>query len=257
MARRFRVRRKSLPAAKVCSVEFADYLSETRRQAAAMRIAAVAAGPGAEVASCPGWTVHRLVRHIARVQAQVVLSLDADPAGEAPRTERPPEDWDELLAFWDATVTTMLDELARRGPGRPAWAFAHFEGTGFWARRQAHETAIHRLDAEHAAHGDDVPHMVFDPGFAADGVDEVLHVMIARFPTDVSGTVLVHAADAGRAWQVTLTEGGKPGIGKATELDTDASLVGTADAVYRALWKRPSTAVVNGDPALVAALRTP
>jgi hypothetical protein len=201
--------------------------------------------------------VHRLVRHIARVQAQVVLSLDADPSGDAPRTERPPEDWDELLAFWDDTVDTMLTELARRGPGQDAWAFAGFSGTSFWARRQAHETAMHRLDAEHAAHGADVPHLVFEPEFAADGVDEVLHVMIARFPTELAGTVLVHAAAAGRAWLVTLAEGAKPVIGKATELDTDASLVGTADAVYRALWKRPSSAVVNGDPALVAALRTP
>lgn len=238
-------------------MEFVDYLTETRKQAAALRAAAVAAGPEAEVPTCPGWTVHRLVRHIARVQAQVVLSLDADPAGEAPRTERPPEDWDELLAFWDHTVATMLDGLAARGPGKPAWAFAGFGGTDFWTRRQAHETAIHRLDAEHAAHGDDVPHLVFDPAFAADGADEALTVMVARFPVDVTGTVLVHAADAGRAWLVTLTAGETPVIGKATDLDTDASLVGTADAVYRALWKRPSTAVVNGDPALVAALRTP
>jgi uncharacterized protein (TIGR03083 family) len=238
-------------------VEFAEYLEETRKQAAALRAAAVTAGPGAEVPTCPGWTVHRLVRHIARVQAQVVLSLDADPAGEAPRTERPPEDWDELLAFWDNTVDTMLTGLAARGPGQPAWAFASFSGTSFWARRQSHETAIHRLDAEHAAHGDDVPHLVFDPEFAADGVDEALTVMVARFPADVAGTVLVHAADAGRAWLVTLTDGGKPEIGNATEIDTDASLVGTADAVYRALWKRPSSAIVNGDPALVAALRTP
>ncbi len=238
-------------------MEFADYLEETRKQAAALRVAAVAAGPGAKVPTCPGWTVHRLVGHIARVHTQVALSLDADPAGDSPRTERPPEDWDELLAFWDAALDTMLTGLAERGPGQSAWAFAHFSGTSFWARRQAHETAMHRLDAEHAAHGTDVPHLVFDPEFAADGADEALTVMIARFPTDVAGTVLVHAADAGRAWQVTLADGEKPVIGKATELDTDASLVGTADAVYRALWKRPSTAVVNGDRALVAALRTP
>lgn len=238
-------------------MEFADYLKEIQQQAAALRAAAVAAGPDAEVATCPGWTVHRLVRHIARVHNQVVLSFDTDPGGESPRTERPPEDWDELLAYWDERVGTMLGEFARRGPDSPAWAFAGFSGTGFWARRQAHETAIHRLDAEHAAHGDAVPHLVFEPEFAADGADEALTVMIARFPTEVAGTVLVHAADAGRAWLVTLTEGGKPEIGKATDIDTDASLVGTADAVYRALWKRPSTAVVNGDPALVAALHTP
>jgi uncharacterized protein (TIGR03083 family) len=238
-------------------VEFADYLERTRQQATALRAAAVTAGPDAEVPTCPGWTVHRLVRHIARVHAHVVLTLDTEPAGDAPRAERPPEDWDELLAFWDDRADTMLTELARRGPGAPAWAFAGNSGTDFWARRQAHETAVHRLDAEHAAHGDDVPHLVFDPGFAADGIDEVLTVMVARFPADAAGTVLVHAADAGRAWLVTLTQDATPEIGKATDLAPDASLVGTADAVYRALWKRPSTAVVNGDPALVATLRTP
>ncbi|MGB3437422.1 MAG: maleylpyruvate isomerase N-terminal domain-containing protein [Actinophytocola sp.] len=238
-------------------MEFHYFLEQTRQQATALRAAAVTAGPDAGVPTCPGWTVHRLVRHIARVQAQVVLALDAEASGDAPRTERPPEDWDELLAFWDERLDTMLTELAERGPGAPAWAFAGNSGTGFWARRQAHETAIHRLDAEHAAHGNEVPHLVFDPEFAADGVDEVLTIMVARFPTDVAGTVLVHAADAGRAWLVTLSEDATPEIGKPTELDTTASLVGTADAVYRALWKRPSTAVVSGDPAFVAALRTP
>jgi hypothetical protein len=34
-------------------------------------------------------------------------------------------------------------------------------------------------------------------------------------------------------------------------------VVGTADAVYRAVWGRPSTAVVSGDHELVNTLRTP
>jgi hypothetical protein len=54
-----------------------------------------------------------------------------------------------------------------------------------------------------------------------------------------------------------LTAGETAVVGPATEIDTDASIVGTADAVYRAAWKRPSTAVVNGDRTLVAALSTP
>jgi uncharacterized protein (TIGR03083 family) len=238
-------------------VEFDYYLDQVREQATALRAAAVAAGPRAEVPTCPGWTVDSLVSHIARVHDRVVLALDADPAGDPPRPSRPPEDWDTLLTHWDERVDTMLAELARRGPDAPAWAFGGHSGAAFWARRQAHETAIHRLDAEHAAHGDAVPHLVFTPELAADGVDEVLTVMVTGHPATVAGTVLVHAADAGRAWLVTLTEGERPEITPATEIDTDAAVVGTADAVYRALWKRPSTAVVTGDPALVAALRTP
>jgi uncharacterized protein (TIGR03083 family) len=237
-------------------VDFDAYLDHVREQAAALRAAAVKAGPGTDVPTCPDWNVHRLVRHIARVHASVVLSLDIAPGGERPRPERPPEDWDALLAFWDDTLDAMLSKLTTGGPSSPAWAFAGDGTAAFWARRQAHETAIHRLDAEHAAH-DTVEHLIFDPEFAADGADEVLAIMIARFPTETAGTVLVHAADAGRAWLVTLTDGTPPAIGPATDLDADASVVGTADAVYRALWKRPSTAVVTGDRSLVAALHTP
>lgn len=239
-------------------MDFDVYLEHVRRQAAALRAAAVRAGADADVPTTPGWDVRRLVRHVARVQRQVLLSLDADPAGDAPRTERPPEDWDALLEFWDTQLDALLAELARRGPDAPAWTFGDNPGTaGFWARRQAHETAMHRLDAEHAAHGEAVDHLVFDPDFAADGIDEALTVMIARTTVDVGGTVLYHAADAGRAWLVTLTAGKSPEIGPATDIDTDASVVGTADSVYRFVWHRPSTAVVSGDRTLPAALRTP
>jgi uncharacterized protein (TIGR03083 family) len=235
-------------------VDFDTYLDQCRRQAQAMRSAAEVAGPDAEVPTTPGWDVRRLVRHIARVHNQVLLALDSDPAGSAPRTERPPEDWDTLLTYWDQMLAAMLDGMRRRGPDAPAWAFRPNGTAGFWARRQAHEIAVHRLDAEHAA--GTVEHLVFDPGFAADGIDEALSLSFDR-PVDVAGTVLYHAADAGRAWLATLTPGKPPVIGPATEIETDASVVGTADAVYRAVWGRPSTAVVGGDPTLAAALRTP
>jgi uncharacterized protein (TIGR03083 family) len=238
-------------------VEFDVYLDQVTEQAGALRAAAVKAGPDTEVPTTPGWTVRRLVRHIARVHNSVVLAFDADPAGAAPRTERPPENWDELLTFWDTQLDTMIGELRRRGPDAPAWTFARHGTTGWWARRQAHETAIHRLDAEHAAHGDAVDRLVFTPEFAADGIDEALTVVAAQTPVEATGTILFHAADAGRAWFVTLTAGEKPEIGAATDIDADASVVGTADAVYRAVWRRPSHAVVNGETTLIAALHIP
>jgi uncharacterized protein (TIGR03083 family) len=238
-------------------VEFDDYLGQVREQASALRASAVKAGPDADVPTTPGWTVRRLVRHIARVHNSVVLAFDSDPAGPPPRTERPPEDWDTLLTFWDDQLDAMLGGLRRRGPDAPAWTFGQHGTTGFWARRQAHETAIHRLDAEHAAHGDTVDHLIFTPEFAADGIDEVLTVVVAQAPVEAAGTILFHAADAGRAWLVTLAEGEKPEIGPATDIETDASVVGTADAVYRAAWRRPSHAVVNGDTTLIAALHIP
>lgn len=242
-------------------MEFDAYLEHVSRQASALRAAAVSAGPDAEVPTCTDWTVLRLVRHIARVHNWVVLAMDTDPAQEPPKAERPPEDWDEALTWWDHQVEAMVTGLRKKGPDAPAWTFDTTGTAAFWARRQAHETAIHRLDAEHALHGSDVDQLLFDPELAADGIDEALTLMVPpqvrRQPTELAGTALFHAADAGRAWLVTVEPGALPTIGPATELDSDASVVGTADAVYRATWHRPSSAVVTGDRALLAALRTP
>ncbi|TDV46942.1 maleylpyruvate isomerase N-terminal domain-containing protein [Actinophytocola oryzae] len=237
-------------------MEFSAYLEQIREQADAFRAAAVTAGPDTAVPTTPGWDVRRLVAHLARVYSWVIGALDTDPGAERPTRERPPEEWDAVVPFFDDRLDTMLTGLRERGPDAAVWAFGNDKTVRFWARRQAHETAIHRLDAEHAAYGDTVDHLTYAPDFAADGADEALTLMI-RDRIEVGGTVLFHAADAGRAWLATLTPGAAPEIGPATVVDADASVVGTADAVYRAVWGRPSSAVVGGDPTLVAALRTP
>ncbi|GAB3453210.1 maleylpyruvate isomerase family mycothiol-dependent enzyme [Actinophytocola sediminis] len=248
-------------------MEYGDFLEQIEHQASAMRAAAVAAGPDEPVPTCPEWTVRNLVRHIAKVHNWVTHALGSVPSAPEIHPDQAPPLWDDLLPWWDEQVATMLDRLRTSDPDRPAWVFhPDVESTAaFWARRQAHETAIHRLDAEHARARSDrpdaLPSLVFAPEFAADGIDEVVVLMVPpqlrRRPVEVEGTVLFHAADAGRAWQVRLTAGAPPEIGPATEIDTDASVVGTADAVYRAAWHRPSTAITTGDRALVEALRAP
>jgi uncharacterized protein (TIGR03083 family) len=248
-------------------VDYARFVDQLTEQAAAMRAAAVAAGPDAVVPTCPEWTVQDLVRHMAKVHNWAGRSLVAPPDGDRPSPDLPPTDWEGLLSWWDKELAEFVDLLRSREPSAPAWIFAPGpREAAFWARRQAHETAIHRLDAEHAAAGsgraDAVPALVFDPEFAADGIEEVLHVGIARVwardKPAARGTVLLHAADAGRAWLLHLRDG-EVEIGPADHpaIDADASIVGTADAVYRAVWGRPSHAVTGGDRTLIEALRSP
>lgn len=233
-----------------------------------MRTAVAAAGPDAEVPTCPKWTAQDLVRHLARVQQWAARALLTELEADPPHPDEPPADWDELLSSWDERVGTMVETLRRLGPDTPAWVFdPHVPHTvGFWARRQAHEVAIHRLDAEHTLAGsglpDAVPSLVYDPEFAADGIDEGLHFGVSRRArregVSVEGSVLFHAADAGQAWVVRLIPGSPLEIGTAEPgIDAEASVVGTADAVYRAVWGRPSHAVQGGDLELIAALRTP
>jgi hypothetical protein len=69
----------------------------------------------------------------------------------------------------------------------------------------------------------------------------------------------VHAADAGRAWEVVLKAGAAPVVTPVHDSATneDATVAGTADAVYRAVWARPSHAIVSGDRALLDGLPRP
>ncbi|HET6501653.1 MAG TPA: maleylpyruvate isomerase family mycothiol-dependent enzyme [Amycolatopsis sp.] len=239
------------------------FVAQIRSQCTALRSAVTQVGPDADVPTCPRWTTRRLVGHLAKVQVWVragLRKISVEDLGAG----RPPEDWDSLLAWWDEHLALLLDELA--DPEAPAWLpFDRAPQTaGAWARRQAHEAAIHRLDAEHARAGsaaaDAVPGLAFDPGFAADGIEELLGWLVPRLDSAKSapraGAVLLGAADAGRSWTVRVEPGVPPEL-EAGGRTGDATVTGTADAVYRQLWGRPSHASVAGDTGLLDPLRAP
>ncbi|WP_158846931.1 maleylpyruvate isomerase family mycothiol-dependent enzyme [Saccharothrix deserti] len=244
-------------------MDHADFVKHLRNEYAALRAAAVAAGPDAEVPTCPGWSVKDLVDHLGRTHSWALRALHTAADADRPRPDERPSDWDELLGWWDAKFTELADTLAGSTSNTPAWSFIGPKTFGFWSRRQAHETAIHRLDAEHALHGAGVPSLLFDVEFAADGIDEYLTRMLVRAaqrkPIERAGRVLFHAADAGRAWEVRLTPGEPPQVGPITDsaTDEDATVAGTADAVYRAVWGRPSGAITSGDRSLLDGLPRP
>ncbi|MEU3648273.1 maleylpyruvate isomerase family mycothiol-dependent enzyme [Lentzea sp. NPDC034063] len=240
-----------------------DFVAQIETQASLLRSAAVKAGPDAPVSTCPEWTVRKLVRHIAEVHTWAAQAVVTEPEAGRPEWSKAPRDWDEALAWWDNGLSTLVTRLREVPADRPAWTFQGPSHAGFWARRQAHETSIHRLDAELAT-GHELPSLVFDPEFAADGIDEMLTIMMPRQLVlgrviEVTGRVLVHAADAGRTWEVWLAPGEPLVVTGVLDsaVDADVTLAGTADAVYRALWGRPSHAIVTGDESLLAGLPRP
>jgi uncharacterized protein (TIGR03083 family) len=237
-------------------VEVAEYQARIATEAGLLRAAVVSVDADSPVPTCPGWTARRLIQHVGRVFDMVIRVLRAtDPHSPPARVESPPGD---ALALFDDRLATLLDVLATTDPATPAWVFTPTapRTAAFWSRRMAHEVTVHRIDAQAAAGIDSA----VDAHFAADGVDEVLTRLIQRH-TDawatatLSGTVLYHAADAGRAWTVRLVAGQLPQTALEPATEADASVVGLADAVYRAAWGRPSGAVVSGDVALVDATR--
>lgn len=232
------------------------YLRKIAVEAGLLRAAAASVDADTLVPTCPGWTTQRLVQHVGRVFDMVIRVLKAaDPGSPPVRVPPPPGD---VFAGFDDRLATLLDLLAATDPATPVW---HYSPTApktaaFWSRRTAHEVTVHRIDAQSAAGIDSaVP-----PDFAADGVDEVLTRLISRHTdkwavAELSGTVLYHAADAGRAWAVRFVPGQLPQTVPEAVTEPDASVIGLADAVYRAAWGRPSGALISGDSALVDATR--
>lgn len=254
-------------------MEFAEYQSRIGEEAGLLRAAVVAAGADTAIPTCPGWTALRLVQHLCRVFDMVIATVRAgDPRtppgrwgvrGGDPHTQRAgdataPADFDAALAGFDERLSTMLDLLASTDPAAPVWNFSPIapRTAAFWSRRQAHEITVHRIDAQAAA-GIEAP---VAPDLAADGIDEVLTWWIQRRSdvwanSQAGGTVLYHAADAGRAWTVRLVPGQFPQTTPEAVTEPDGSVVGLADAVYRAAWGRPSRAVTTGDTTLIEATR--
>jgi hypothetical protein len=123
----------------------------------------------------------------------------------------------------------------------------------------AHETAIHRIDAELAAGRMPTSH---DEALALDGVDEVLGTFLASddvlqsqaVDVGARGSVLV---DAGaRRWLLEMPDGGSRLRAVTEPVDADARVVGAASDVYRALWNRPPDDQVarEGDAQVLARL---
>ncbi len=139
----------------------------------------------------------------------------------------------------------------------PAWNWApQAKSAGFWHRRMAHETAIHRWDAQIAiGRGEPI-----EGRLAGDGVSEVLDTWLPagrrRDHPPLTAIAELHATDTEQSWYVRLR-----GEGLAL-LDTDTifgdddpqpnvTAAGTASDLDLALWGRVGFDVLDleGDEA--------
>lgn len=82
---------------------------------------------------------------------------------------------DDALADWlREGLDALTVALAERG--RPCWTLAGLATAAWWRRRQALETAVHRVDAERVLG----PASPVDPALTVDGVAEVVDVLHPR-----------------------------------------------------------------------------
>ena len=150
----------------------------------------------------------------------------------------------ELIDWFLAGHTVLVDALCRAPDDLKCATFLPAASPrAFWARRQAHETAIHRADAAAAA-GERTR---FAAGFAQDGIAEMLHGFARRKSNSVGyeATISLRASD-GPSWLITL--GGERIDARESDSPGQATLAGTSSDLYLWLWNRPSTAALTGDP---------
>lgn len=246
------------------------WLAALRADGPAMRAAFEEAaasedGLAAPVPSCPDWTVLDLVHHVGtayhRVRSHVSRAVTSRPEtvspGELPSGPAGIQWWADE---YDALVA-LLDAL---DPHLPAWNWApQAKQAWFWHRRMAHETAVHRWDAQMSI-GQVEP---IEAKLAADGVAEVLDTWLPsgrrRGPTDLAGVVRLVATDAEHEWFLRLRGEGVALLDTATWLDHDDHQTrvlarGTASDLVLALFGRVPFDVleISGEVSLLEALRT-
>ena len=238
-------------------MDFEGHLKALREEGPRLVQAAEQAGLDAPMPSCPDWRVGDLLGHIGGVHrwaaSFVGTGLDRPSTQEeddalfaAPTGERLPQ--------WCRDAHRALVS-AFEAPGAGAgtkWSFlpapSHIE---FWARRQAHETAIHRADAQLAA---GLP-VEFDAAFAADGIGELLGCFMARrrgrLVADPPTSLGVSTTDAEAEWTVLIGPESRTVVPERR--DADCLLRGSARDLYLMLWNRGGTdrIEVRGDAAVL------
>lgn len=216
------------------------------------------------VPTCPGWTGSDLVRHLAGVY-QWVSGHFARGGTDRPEAAASPDGPADVspLDWWHQEYTKLFSVLSLADPDQPVWNWAPQPKKAiFWHRRMAHETAIHRWDAQMAT-GLAEP---VEATLAADGLTEAMDSYLAagrrRHPETRPCVIALRATDLDEFWYVRLRPGGIALLDTDTLLDGDdlherVTATGTASDLLLAVYGRiPFAALtVSGDQPLLDGLR--
>lgn len=226
------------------------------------------AGLASPVPTCPDWTLRELAVHVGRAHrwaAEIVGTRSAEfiPSRSVPDGRFPAEPG-ERGPWLRAGAARLIDAVQAAG-GDLVWTFSGQRPASFWARRMAHETAVHRADAEFAAGRE--PELLA-PDLAADAIDEWLGFMPAEM-TDGSSDPRLEALPGGRTLHIHATDDALAGAGEWTLRHEasgialsrghgkgDVAVRGPAARLLLVLLRRlpaddPSVEVL-GDPAVLA-----
>ncbi len=229
-----------------------EFLAEARllRQAAAANL-------DGRVPTCPDWNGAQLLHHCTQVYDGVTNGMKANAAPDWPPPERIGKD---TATGFDAAVADLSATLNVGQPGDRTWTWHGPDQTvGFWIRRMALETVVHRIDAELIDGGSP---KVNNEDLALEGIDEFVTVMLAWYSVDGNEEVrdILEALQGlriglkapQRSWTLAIAPDGIDVENDVSD-DTDAIVSADPSDLMLWLWKRVSTESVDvvGDMAAV------
>jgi len=249
-------------------VEIATHIAAIAENGKLLAANAEQAGLDAAVPACPGWDAKELLRHLSEIHLWAAAQVTNRATKMWPDGLADIELWwperavfwpadDELVDYYLTTNTNLVEVLDAAPADLECRTFlAAPSPLAMWARRQAHETAIHRYDAEQA-NGEPT---AFMPEFAADGLDELLVAFGSRwssYPVAETHTMRIDSVDTGDSWHLILEPDGITALRGSREA-SDAIVSGTASDLYVALWNREDGAElsVQGDRSLLETWQT-
>jgi uncharacterized protein (TIGR03083 family) len=230
-----------------------DYTKNLRADGEKMAQAA-ARDLDAHVPTCPEWNVAKLVIHTGQHHRWVA---DAVRGGGTPPPDpgKPGLRGEELIEWFRRGWRELADLLDESDDETPAWSWSGDNRVGFWRRRTALETVVHRWDTENAVGTG----TTLDATLAADGIDEVFFVMMAGDDSPykgASGLVELATIDTPGAWVLHLEDGKKAtasrGSGDRSSGAAIATISAPAERMLLFVWGRlgPEAVTIDGDMSL-------
>ncbi|GAA3919177.1 maleylpyruvate isomerase family mycothiol-dependent enzyme [Streptomyces gulbargensis] len=239
------------------TLDFPDLLRLIDERSAAFR-AAVASAPdlGAQVPTCPEWTLFDLAQHLGEGRRAWAATIGAGPDAAAkvpaPRGDATaPREREALLVWLAESTRLMLEALRAAGPDRGCWAWWGTSQSpktcGAVARHQLHEIAVHTYDAQLTV---GAPEALREE-VALDGVEEFVFTLCTTtkaWPHEPA--VIEYRAAEGRSWRNWLSgDGARAARLSATSLPPaataeevpeviDASIEGPASELVLAFYGR-------------------
>ena len=159
------------------------YIGQLREEGELLAAAAAPLSLDLPVPPCPGWQLRDLLRHVGYVHRWATGYVTERHAEMVPRLDETAvlgQDIPDpaLLDWFRAGHAGLVRALEAAGPDLACWTFLPGAASplAFWARRQVHETTVHRIDVQLTAAAA-MPGQPVDPvpaALAADGLDELV-----------------------------------------------------------------------------------